>query len=241
MRKVHWVLLGALFALAASLVWSFWPRIAASSLWVTLSDQQKLETLIRSFGPLAPAVFIGLQILQVVFAPVPGEITGFLGGYVFGAALGLVYSTIGLSIGSVLNFCIGRLLGQGVVFRIVPRQQVEKLAYLVKPKAILGLFLLFVFPGFPKDYLCLFLGLTTMRFSLFLWIAAVGRIPGTLMLSLQGASLMQRNYTMFLWLVLCCVLLAGLSYRYREPLLRRIERYSEGHRPKKDNGVAHHR
>jgi len=233
-KPVHWVLLCAAFALAASLGWYFWPQIAATSLWRTLTDQQKLEVLIRSFGPWAPAIFIGLQVLQVIFAPVPGELTGFLGGYVFGAALGLVYSTIGLSVGSVLNFYIGRLLGQGIVFRIVPRQQVEKLAYLVRPKAVLGLFLLFVFPGFPKDYLCLFLGLTTMRFPLFFWIAAVGRIPGTLMLSLQGASLMQRNYTMFLWLALCCALLAWLSYRYREPLLRWIERYSEGvHQTKK--------
>ncbi len=228
MKPIYWVLLCLITALTAWVGWHFWPQMAASSLWQTLTDQQKLESLIRSFGPWAPAIFIGLQILQVVFAPVPGEITGFLGGYVFGATLGLVYSTIGLSIGSVLNFYVGRLLGQGIVFRIVPRQQVEKLAYLVKPKAVLGLFLLFIFPGFPKDYLCLFLGLTTMRFSLFFWIAAVGRIPGTLMLSLQGASLMQRNYSMFLWLALCCALLAGLSYRYREPLLRWIERYSEG-------------
>ncbi|MEW6258322.1 MAG: VTT domain-containing protein [Thermodesulfobacteriota bacterium] len=227
MKPVYWVVLCTISALAAAVGWFFWPQIAAFPLWRILTDQQKLETLIRSFGPWAPAIFIGLQVLQVVFAPVPGEITGFLGGYLFGAAIGLVYSTIGLSIGSILNFYLGRLLGQGIVFRIVPQQQVEKLAYLVKPKAVLGLFLLFVFPGFPKDYLCLFLGLTTMRFSLFFWIAAVGRIPGTLMLSLQGASLMQRNYSMFLWLAICCVLLAGLSYRYREPLLRWIERYSE--------------
>lgn len=227
MRSIHWIVVivvGLVLALAG---WQYGPLLASSIDWRMLTDKEALEALIRSFGIWAPAVFIGLQILQVVLAPIPGEATGFLGGYVFGAPLGLLYSTIGLSVGSVINFYLGRLLGQAIVLQIVPSKQLEKLAYLVRPKAILGLFVLFVFPGFPKDYLCLFLGLTTMRFSLFFCIAAIGRIPGTLLLSLQGASLMQRNYTMFVWLAVSCALLAGLTYRFKDSLLRWIERYGQ--------------
>lgn len=227
MKSVYWILVVGTGVVLAVVGWQYWPFVASSVYWRTLTDKEALEALIRSFGVWAPAVFIGLQILQVVFAPIPGEATGFLGGYVFGAPLGLLYSTIGLSIGSVINFYLGRVLGQAIVFRIVPEKQAEKLAYLVRPKAVLGLFLLFIFPGFPKDYLCLFLGLTTMRFTLFFWIAAVGRIPGTFLLSLQGASLMQRNYTMFVWLAVSCALLAGLTYRFKASLLRWIERYGQ--------------
>jgi len=52
---------------------------------------------------VAPVIFIGLQALQVVVvvAPIPGEVTGILGGYLFGEWLGFLYSTIGLTLGSV--------------------------------------------------------------------------------------------------------------------------------------------
>lgn len=227
MKTVHWILAVCAGVVLAVAGWRYWPLAASSVYWHTLTDKEALESLIRSYGVWAPVVFIGLQILQVILAPIPGEATGFFGGYVFGAPLGLLYSTIGLSIGSVINFYLGRLMGQAIVFRVVPAKQLEKLAYLVKPKAVLGLFMLFIFPGFPKDYLCLFLGLTTMRFPLFFWIAAVGRIPGTLLLSLQGASLMQQNYTMFVWLAVFCALLAVLTYRFKDALLRCIERYGQ--------------
>ncbi|MCK7513881.1 MAG: hypothetical protein MZV70_64255 [Desulfobacterales bacterium] len=40
-------------------------------------------------------MFIGLQVGQVLFAPIPGEVTGFLGGYMFGALSGFLLSTVG--------------------------------------------------------------------------------------------------------------------------------------------------
>ncbi len=43
--------------------------------------------------------FISLQVLQVVAAPIPREVTSFLGGYLYGPALGIFLSTVGLTIG----------------------------------------------------------------------------------------------------------------------------------------------
>ncbi|MCX7635618.1 MAG: hypothetical protein N2Z74_07735, partial [Syntrophales bacterium] len=75
------------------------------------TDRRRLIAFVNSFGPLSVVVFIGLQVLQVLFAPVPGEVTGFIGGYIYGFFLGTVYSTIGLTIGSWLAFGLGRWLG----------------------------------------------------------------------------------------------------------------------------------
>ena len=61
------------------------------------TNRNKAIDFINSFGPLSVLVFIGLQILQVLFAPVPGEATGFIGGYIYGAVLGTIYSTIASS------------------------------------------------------------------------------------------------------------------------------------------------
>ncbi len=55
------------------------------------TDREKIKALVASFGAAAPAAFILVQILQVIFAPVPGEATGFIGGYLFGAAKGFIF------------------------------------------------------------------------------------------------------------------------------------------------------
>jgi len=58
------------------------------------TDRQRLMKFIRDAGPWSIVVFIGLQALQVLFAPIPGEVTGFIGGYLYGALLGTLYSTM---------------------------------------------------------------------------------------------------------------------------------------------------
>ena len=48
---------------------------------------------------------MGMQILQVVLAPIPGEATGFIGGYLFGSIKGFIYSSLAsgqLDHGSIL-------------------------------------------------------------------------------------------------------------------------------------------
>ena len=77
-------------------------------LYRLFSDREKIKLLISSFGSGAPLVFMSIQILQIIFAPVPGEATGFIGGYLFGTLPGFIYSSIGLTVGSWLNFIIGR-------------------------------------------------------------------------------------------------------------------------------------
>ena len=45
----------------------------------SLRDRDKLVNFIRSY-PYDQIIFIVVQIIQVVAAPIPGELTGFIGG-----------------------------------------------------------------------------------------------------------------------------------------------------------------
>src|SRR6266849_1691346 len=47
-------------------------------------DKQLMHAMLARWGVLAPVVFIAIQALQVIIAPIPGEVTGLLGGFVFG-------------------------------------------------------------------------------------------------------------------------------------------------------------
>jgi uncharacterized membrane protein YdjX (TVP38/TMEM64 family) len=77
---------------------------------------------------------------------------------------------------------------------------------------------LFLFPGFPKDYLCYVLGLSRMRLSTFLLISILGRMPGTYLLTMQGATIRNEEYHVFLWLVVASVALLIAAYFYRNQL-----------------------
>jgi uncharacterized membrane protein YdjX (TVP38/TMEM64 family) len=200
-----------------------WEQI--QDLYRIVSDREQVKAFISSFGLFAPLVFIGLQILQVIFAPVPGEATGFIGGYLFGTLPGFIYSSIGLTAGSWINFLIGRFLGERFVRRTVPSQYLDRFDRIIKRQGIVVVLILFIIPGFPKDYLCLFLGLSTIPIKVFLLMTALGRMPGTFMLSIQGAFLFERNYTMLALMAAFCLILIGLVYRYRERIYEMIEKY----------------
>jgi uncharacterized membrane protein YdjX (TVP38/TMEM64 family) len=220
------ILLGLFLSIFAVVIIRYrhpvWENI--SGFYHLISDREMVRGFIMSFGAGAPVIFMGIQILQVIFAPVPGEATGFIGGYLFGVLKGFLYSSIGLSIGSLINFGIGRFLGVRFVRKLIPADKFEIFNARLKRQGVIVLFLLFVFPGFPKDYLCMFLGLSTLPLKLFILIAAIGRMPGTFLLSLQGKFLFEQNYSVLGIVAAGCAILAFLAYRYRESLYLWIER-----------------
>jgi uncharacterized membrane protein YdjX (TVP38/TMEM64 family) len=180
---------------------------------------------VKDFGPYGPIVFILLQAAQVVAAPIPGEATGILGGYLFGTLPGLIYSTIGLTIGSCAGFGLGRWLGLPFVHRLVKQETYHKFDFLSRAGGELVVFLLFLIPGFPKDILCLILGVSPLPFGTFFLVSTVGRIPGTWLLSIQGARVRGHQYTsLFILVVLLTVGLLVLHLN-RERLIAWMRRH----------------
>jgi uncharacterized membrane protein YdjX (TVP38/TMEM64 family) len=188
------------------------------------SDREQIRDLISSFGSGGPPIFMLIQVLQVLFAPVPGEATGFIGGYLFGTLPGFIYSSVGLTVGSGLNFAVGRFLGVRYVRKLIPAQQFEKIDGMIKRQGVIVLFIFFLFPGFPKDYLCLVLGVSTLPIKIFILLAGIGRMPGTFALSLQGAFLYKQDYILLGIMVGACLIVAVLCYVYRERIYLWVEK-----------------
>jgi len=197
----------------------------ASDYYILLSDRERIKAFIESFGLGAPFVFILIQTSQVLLAPIPGEATGFIGGYLFGVIPGFIYSSIGLTFGSWLNFFVGRFFGERYVKKIIPAETLARLDHALRHQGILIVFILFIIPGFPKDYLCLFLGFgSRLPIRVFVILSAIGRMPGTLILSLQGAFLFSRSYGLLALLTGVSVGIILLAYRFRRTLYFWIER-----------------
>ncbi|MBM4271022.1 MAG: TVP38/TMEM64 family protein [Deltaproteobacteria bacterium] len=170
-------------------------------IYVYFIDRKKAIDLVTSFGPMSVAIFIFLQIIQVLIAPFPGEVTGFIGGYLYGITWGTIYSTIGLSIGSWLAFILSRAFGLPFVEKFISQKIINQYDHFMEHKGMLVSFLLFLIPGFPKDALCYILGLSHMDVRAFIVIATVGRLLGTIMLSIQG-SFVRNNQDMAFFIFL---------------------------------------
>jgi uncharacterized membrane protein YdjX (TVP38/TMEM64 family) len=169
-------------------------------------NKEKVIAFIESLGPLSFLGFIALQAAQVIFAPLPGEITGILGGYLYGLCLGVTLSTLGLVFGSYLAFVISRAYGRPFVECCVSKSVMDRFNYVIHHKGIFLIFLLFLLPGFPKDYLCFLLGLGDMSTREFLVVSSVGRVFGTILLTLGGGFIRYHEYEKLYILVGCAVL-----------------------------------
>ena len=182
-------------------------------------SRRKLINFINSFGPLSVVIFIGLQILQVIVAPIPGEVNGFIGGYLYGPVLGTLYSTIGLSLGSWIAFVLARRLGLPFVERVISPQIIEKYDYFMEHRGVLITFILFLIPGFPKDALSYLIGLSRMKTSTFLVVCTAGRLLGTIMLSVSGNCARNGQNVLMAAILGISALIVALAYYYHEELL----------------------
>ena len=182
-------------------------------------DKHFLKQTLREWGILAPVFFIVLQALQVIISPIPGEATGFLGGYLFGETLGLVYSTIGLTLGSVVAFAIGRWLGAHYVRNLVRKETWDKLGFIVEAEGAILCFMIFLIPGLPKDMVCYLFGISPMPLWVFTLVSGLGRIPGTWVLSAQGAHTATGNYVSVIVITAVVVAVALPLYYYRHRIV----------------------
>lgn len=160
-------------------------------------DRERLQGFLKSLGPLSFIGFIILQALQVIAAPVPGEVTGLIGGFLYGPFWGVVISTIGLTLGSWVAFFLSKTFGRPFVDKFVSKATLDKYDYLLHHKGAFLVFLLFLIPGFPKDILCYILGLGHLSTREFLAISTVGRFAGTVLLTVGGSYLRHQQYYRF--------------------------------------------
>jgi len=64
----------------------------------------------------------------------------------------------------------------------------DRYDHFIEARGPLVCFILFLIPGFPKAALCYIIGLSQMNVWIFIAISTVGRLFGTILLSLTGDS-----------------------------------------------------
>ena len=160
-----------------------------------VGDAGKFGNYLQSFGTLGVVMFVLIQSAQVIMAPIPGELTQFAGGYIYGTWLGTLYSMVGILLGSMVVFVLGRWLGFPLLRLIIPDRVLQKFNFLINhPKTELVILVLFLIPGSPKDMLTYIAGLTPVKPVRFFVTAMVARFPGILLSSFIGDHVEEKQY-----------------------------------------------
>ena len=220
-RRARWSLVIVIAGLfIGGCAWLVWTNAPIYQVLVRLYvDKIYLKRMLREWGVLAPVIFIALQALQVIVSPIPGEATGILGGYLFGQWLGLLYSTIGLTLGSVVAFGIGRWLGAHYVKNLVSAETWNRLGFIVEAEGAVLCFIVYLIPGLPKDIVCYLFGISPMPLWVFALVSGLGRIPGTWVLSAQGAHTAAGDYMQAILVTAVAVAAALPLYYYRHRIM----------------------
>lgn len=159
------------------------------------AQPERFRGWIESRGLSARLTYLGMVLLQVVVAVIPGEPLEILGGYAFGMAEGTVLFCVGATLGGVLVFGLVRTFGVRLVRVFFGADKLERLHFLKNsPRREILFLLVFMIPGTPKDLLCYFAGLTDMKWGTWLLICSFGRIPSVVTSTVGGGALGEGSY-----------------------------------------------
>jgi uncharacterized membrane protein YdjX (TVP38/TMEM64 family) len=184
--------------------------------WEIFRGREQLREYVEGWGSWAPAVFVFIQALQVVIAPIPGELTGAVGGFVFGALPNVIYSTVGLTIGTLVAFMAAKIVGLPLVRLFVSQETLDKFQFLTQRRGTFLALILFTIPGFPKDILSYILGISPMTFLPFAVVSTLGRLPGTILLSFSGSAVYDENWTVLALMCGGCAVVFGACFLARD-------------------------
>lgn len=190
--------------------------------WTALTQEQ-LQGYIQSTGAIAPLIFILISFLQVTFIPVPGAITILAGNYLFGGFQSFVYSYIGMLIGALFAFFLGKTVGRPFVNWIVGSpQKVDDWLKKLKGKHTIILFFMFLLPFFPDDILCTVAGLLPIGYGGFMLMQVITRATsiGFTLLLMSGEFIPYHGWGIAVLGVIAtaCIIAFVVSWKYSKEI-----------------------
>ncbi len=177
---------------------------------------------VDSHGIWGSLAFIGMMVLQVVFAIIPGEPLEIGAGYAFGFWEGTLLCMIGVAIGSLLVFALVRRFGVRLVETFFSENKIHSLRFLQnsRKRDILIFFVMFI-PGTPKDLLSYFAGLTDIPMARWLLITTVARLPSVVTSTVGGNAVGEQNYLFAIVVFAATLLVSALGLLIYQQLCKR--------------------
>lgn len=196
------VLIGLVTAasITALLCWEYLPGLLA---W--LADARAVRAFVSDHAFVSRLAMLGINIVQVLLAFLPGEPVELASGYAFGFWEGTALCLVASGLATSAIYWATRRWGWKLVGLFFDRSLFDRFSWLKSAKRLeLIMFIVFLIPGTPKDFLTYFAGLTNMRFLPVVLIATFGRIPSIVTSTIAASAVGSGN-----WPLVACTLVAS--------------------------------
>lgn len=222
-----------LIVLLALVIWFI---LQETGFFRLVDTPEKLQQYLQKAGVWMPVLYILLQFLQVVILPIPSIVSTVAGVALFGAFWSMIYSLVGILLGSLTAFLIGRKLGNKAVSWMIGAETLNKWQKRFKGKDNLILTFMFLLPLFPDDILCFIAGLSTMTTRYFLIAILLSRSIG-IFATCYSIDLIPFNtwWGLMLWGLLAVFIVVAfvLIYKYTDKIQEFIKKIQDKHKKKK--------
>ena len=183
-RPVKLLLWLLTLAILGGSVWALY----ATGFFEAAGSQEKLGEYIARCAPWSHLAYFGIQLVSVVVAPIPSNLTAAAGAYLFGLWPSFLLTWGAVALGSAIVFGLARALGQQFAGQFVSEKLSGKYLDVIRRKRDVFLALAFLFPFFPDDILCILAGLTDISFRRFFLLAVLARPWGLLVACMVGSA-----------------------------------------------------
>ena len=225
-KKRFFVFVGTVAVVVALFfLWFFVLKEPATQLF---SNRENIVKFVRSKGALGPVFYILLHIAQTIVAPIPGNIVGAIGGFLFGS-LGSLWTTIGSTTGVFIVFVLARKFGRGLALKLTGRKDFGKLDNIPEEKAATVFFLIFLIPGLPDDIVSYAAGLSKVPLGQLVILWMIGRFPAVIMTNMIGAGIEEGNLTLVAILLGVSAIIVGIVTIKRRELSSFLEAKTKKH------------
>ena len=195
--------------------------IPFAKLLYTEEGREIINQKIKSFGKLAPIVFIFLEFIQIIVAFVPGAPVEVLGGVIFGEIWGIILCFAGILLGTVTVYNLVKRFGRPLVCKVFSEEKLKNSRLLNDEKKLTFIvFLLFLIPGTPKDLITYIVPLTKINPYKFFFIAVTARTPSLACSVFMGASLGEGRFIRSLILFAVIIVFSSVGYLLKNRLMK---------------------
>jgi uncharacterized membrane protein YdjX (TVP38/TMEM64 family) len=212
----------ALALIAAWVLWRF-----GGDILTLVEDESALRAWVSSLGWIGPLALVGVNVLQIVVAPIPGYAVYFVAGYLFGSVWGSIWGSVGLLAGGMTAMWLARIYGRPFVERMLGAERMARWERHTHSDSTWVWGLLLLSPVGDTPYLLA--GLSTVGFRKVLLLTIITRVPFAVAAAAVGAGLMYLTW----WQIAAVAAGAGLPLlilmQYRNRLSPRLERILHKH------------
>lgn len=223
-RKTVWIIAILIFIAFMAVVTVF----VGGPIVKFAEEPEQFRAWVDASGIWGRVAFVGMVVLQVLVAFIPGEPIELAAGYAFGFWEGSLLTLLGFLIGSWIVFALVRKFGVKLVEVFFSKEKMDEIKFLKNPKKTrIITFILMVIPGTPKDMLSYFAGLTKLTTLEWLTIVAVGRIPSLVTSTFTGAAAGEKNYLLTGITLAVTLLISAAGILYYRYICKQEKEFSE--------------